>query len=178
MPLFGAHMSIAGGCYHAIEAALAYGCETVQLFTKNANQWKAKELTAEEIATFRRTLRRSKLRGATAHDSYLVNLASPDEALYRRSIEAFVVELERAECLSLQYLVMHPGAPLDAGEEFGLNRIAAALDEVHGRCADFKVKVLLENTAGQGVGDRPGDLLRAPRKSAAGVAVPGDGGLY
>src|SRR5207244_11112938 len=114
------------------------------------NQWNASERPAEEIATFRRTLRRSKLRGATAHDSYLVNLASPDEALYRRSIEAFVVELERAECLSLQYLVMHPGAPLDAGEEFGLKRIAAALNEVHGRCPDFKVKVLLENTAGQG----------------------------
>ena len=81
MPLFGAHMSIAGGYHNALEAAMRYGCQTVQIFTKNSNQWNAKELTDEEVKTFRRLLRRSRLRFPTAHDSYLINLASPDSPL-------------------------------------------------------------------------------------------------
>jgi deoxyribonuclease-4 len=150
MPLFGAHMSIAGGCHNALLEAQAHGCSTVQLFTKNASQWLGKELTDADVATFRRTLKKSGLRQPTAHDSYLINLASPDEKLYRRSIEAFVDEMRRAERLGLRYLVTHPGAHMEAGEEAGLARIARALDEVHGRCPDFRVQVLLETTAGQG----------------------------
>jgi deoxyribonuclease-4 len=150
MPLFGCHMSIAGGCHNALLLAQEHGCSTVQLFTKNSNQWNAKDLTAEEIRLFKKTLRRAKLRYPTAHDSYLINLASADDGLYRRSVEAFAVELRRAEQLGLSYLVMHPGSPVDAGEEFGLGRIAAALDEVHRRCPGFRVQVLLETTAGQG----------------------------
>jgi deoxyribonuclease-4 len=150
MPLFGAHMSIAGGYHNALTAAQAHGCDTVQLFTKSSNQWNAKELTDEDIRTFRQTLKQSRLRFPTAHDSYLINLASPDEALYRRSIEAFAVEIQRAERLGLRYLVTHPGAHMEAGEEAGLVRVAAALDEVHQRCPGFRVQVLLETTAGQG----------------------------
>jgi deoxyribonuclease-4 len=150
MPLFGAHMSVAGGCHNALLLAQEHGCSTVQLFTKNANQWSARELDDEEVRLFRRTLRETKLRFPTAHDSYLINLASPDEALYRKSVEAFVVELQRAERLGLRYLVTHPGAHLDSGEEAGLARVAKALDEVHARCAGFRVQVLLETTAGQG----------------------------
>jgi deoxyribonuclease-4 len=150
MPLFGAHMSAAGGCHNALLLAQAHGCSTVQLFTKNSNQWSARELDEEEVRLFRRTLRQTKLRFPTAHDSYLINLASPDEALYRKSVEAFVVELQRAERLGLRYLVTHPGAHLDSGEEAGLARVAKALDEVHARCAGFRVQVLLETTAGQG----------------------------
>src|SRR5437588_3830919 len=130
MPLLGAHMSVAGGCHNALLEAQAHGCATVQLFTKNASQWSARDLTDEEEATFRRTLRQTRLRLPMAHDSYLINLASPDEALYRRSLEAFVVEMQRAEALGLRWLVTHPGAHLDSGEETGLDRVAAALDEV------------------------------------------------
>jgi deoxyribonuclease-4 len=118
--------------------------------TKNSNQWNAKDLTDEEVRLFRRTLRQTRLRFPTAHDSYLINLASPDGALYRRSLEAFIVELQRAERLGLRYLVTHPGACLDSGEEAGLARVAGALDEVHRRCPGFRVQVLLETTAGQG----------------------------
>jgi deoxyribonuclease-4 len=143
-------MSIAGGCHKALDAARDLCCGTVQLFTKNANQWQAKELANEDIALFRQTLRSTKLKYPTAHDSYLINLASPDEQLYRKSVEAFIVELRRAEQLGLSYLVMHPGAHLGNGEEAGLERVAGALDEVHERCADFHVQVLLETTAGQG----------------------------
>lgn len=150
MPLFGAHMSIAGGCHHAVLAAEKYGCDTVQIFTKNANQWQAKDLTDDDVRTFRAERRRTRLRQCLAHDSYLINLASPDEALYRRSVEAFVVEVERAERLGLSYLVTHPGAHVDSGEEAGLARVATALDEVHARCPGFRVRVLLEITAGQG----------------------------
>src|SRR5262249_56366439 len=83
MPLFGAHMSIAGGCHNALLAARDHDCASVQLFTKNANQWNAKDLTDDEVRVFRRTLRQTRLRFPTAHDSYLINLASPDDALYR-----------------------------------------------------------------------------------------------
>ncbi len=150
MPLFGAHMSIAGGCHHALEAAQAHGCATVQLFTKNSNQWHAKDLTGEEVRLFRRLLRQTQLRFPMAHDSYLINLASPDEVLYRRSLEAFVLELQRAELLGLRYLVMHPGSPVGSDEQTGLARVARALDEVHQRCPACRAQVLLETTAGQG----------------------------
>jgi deoxyribonuclease-4 len=150
MPLFGAHMSIAGGYHKALLAAQEHGCDTVQLFTKSTNQWKAKELTEEEVRVFRRTLRQTRLRFPMAHDCYLINLASPDEVLYRKSIEAFVIEYQRAEQLGLRYLVAHPGAFLDSTEEAGLARVAEALDEVHGRYPDYRVQVLLETTAGQG----------------------------
>ncbi len=150
MPLFGAHMSVAGGVHNALLDAQAHGCDTVQLFTKNANQWKARDLDDEQVDLFRRTLRETGLRYPTAHDSYLINLASPNDTLYRRSIEAFIVELQRAEMLGLSYLVTHPGAHLGSGKAVGLTRVAVALNEVHARCPDFKVKVLLETTAGQG----------------------------
>jgi deoxyribonuclease-4 len=150
MPLFGAHMSIAGGLHNALLAAGAHGMETVQLFTKNSNQWNARELTGEEIRGFRRTLRQTGLRFPMAHDSYLINLASPQEALYRRSIEAFVVELCRADQLGLRYLITHPGASTDGDEAAGLARVARALDEVHRRCPRCRVRILLETTAGQG----------------------------
>jgi deoxyribonuclease-4 len=150
MPLFGAHMSIAGGCHNALLAARDHGCSCVQLFTKNANQWNARDLTDDEVRLFRRTLRQTKLRYPTAHDSYLINLASPNEELYRRSLEAFVVEMQRAEQLGLRYLVTHPGAFMDTDEDTGLARVAGALDEVHRRCAGFRVRILLETTAGQG----------------------------
>ncbi len=150
MPLFGAHLSIAGGLHNALLSAQALNCETVQLFTANPSQWTSRDLTPEEISLFRRTLRETKLRYPTAHDSYLINLASPDDTLYRRSIEAFLNEMRRAEQLRLRYLVMHPGAHVGSGEDAGLTKVAAALDEIHARCADYCVRILIETTAGQG----------------------------
>ena len=150
MPLFGSHTSIAGGVHNAIRIAREHGCDAVQLFTKNASQWVGKELTDDEVKLFRRTLRGSGIRYPTAHDSYLINLASPDEALFRRSVEAFVDEMNRAERLGLAYLVMHPGAHVGSGDEAGLARVAAGLDEAHRRCPGYRVRVLLETTAGQG----------------------------
>jgi deoxyribonuclease-4 len=150
MPLFGAHMSIAGGLHRAVITAQEYRCQAVQLFTKSCQQWKAKELTEEEILTFRRAFRKSGLRLAMAHDCYLINLASPQKGLYRKSVDAFFEEYLGAERLGLHYLVTHPGSHNDSGEEVGLARVAQALDEVHDRCPGYRVRVLLEVTAGQG----------------------------
>ena len=150
MPLFGAHFSIAGGCHNALLLAQALNMDSVQLFTRAPGQWSGRELGDDEVALFRRTLRQTKLRFPMAHDCYLTNLASPDEALYRRSVETFLAELQRVERLGLRYLIMHPGAHMDSGEEAGLARVAAALDEIHGRTPKGKVRVLLETTAGQG----------------------------
>lgn len=150
MPLFGAHMSVAGGLHHAVAAAVEHGCGTLQIFSKNANQWAAKPLQDADITTFKNAVKQAKLKFVTAHDSYLINLASPDDALYRRSIDAFRVEVERAESLGLSYLVTHPGAHSGSGVEAGIRRVVKALDEVHKSCSGFQVKVLLETTAGQG----------------------------
>jgi deoxyribonuclease IV len=150
MPLFGAHMSIAGGYHNALLAARKYDCEALQLFTKNNNQWAGKPLTDDDTAIFKRTLKDTQVRVLVAHDSYLINLASPDKVLYRRSVEAFVDEMQRAEALGLDYLVFHPGAATDGKEEAGLKRVATALNEIHRRCPRYRVQALIEATAGQG----------------------------
>jgi deoxyribonuclease-4 len=150
MPLFGAHLSIAGGYHNALLEAHGLGCDTVQLFTKQPSHWAARPIDDEQARAFADALRQTGLRQVMGHDSYLVNLASPDEALRRRSLDAFVQEMNRAETLRLSYLVMHPGAHLESGEDAGLSRVVAALDEAHARCRGLRVRVLVETTAGQG----------------------------
>ena len=150
MPHFGAHLSIARGCHNAIAAAVTLQCDTLQIFTKNASQWKAAPLAEDDITAFRRAALASKLTHITAHDSYLINLASPDDGIFAKSVAAFVDEMERAEALGLSYLVTHPGAHTGSGEEAGLARVVAGYDAVHARCAGFNVRVLIETTAGQG----------------------------
>ena len=110
MPLLGAHMSVAGGIYKAADEAAAHQCQTVQVFTKNASQWKGKPLTQEDIDNFRRARKKADLKHNLSHNSYLINLASPDDELFAKSIEAFVDEMQRAEQLELDYLVAHPAA--------------------------------------------------------------------
>ncbi len=150
MPPLGAHMSIAGGYYKAVEAAAHYGMDTVQLFTKNNNQWRAKELTDEDAALFRSALRRLKIKYPIAHDSYLINLASPNMELWNKSVDALKVELLRAEKLGIRYVVAHPGAFVDSSETRGIARIGKALNQIHRDLSDVKARILLENTAGQG----------------------------
>lgn len=164
MPMFGAHLSIAGGFHKAVEAAAAMEMDTVQLFTAspqswvvsaampsgNGRKWQAKELAGGDIEKFRAALKSAKLKFPTAHDSYLINLASPEPPIFERSLEAFRIEVERAEALGLAYLVMHPGAATDGDDEAGLSRVVRALDDIHERCPRCRVKVLLETTAGQG----------------------------
>jgi deoxyribonuclease IV len=143
-------MSIAGGCDRAVRAAQAVNFETVQLFTKNNNQWNAPALTDEHVAAFRLALDETGIVDPIAHTSYLINLGSPDENLWQKSIEAMIVEVERCEMLGIGDLVVHPGSHMGEGEEAGLARIARALDIVHRRTAGVSVKIDLETTAGQG----------------------------
>jgi len=148
--LFGAHLSIAGGHHRAAQAAARLECLSVQIFTKSNNQWNAKPLTKDQISAFQSAVAEAGLKATVGHTSYLINLASPDDALWNKSIEALVVELERAEALGLSDLVLHPGAHVGSGEEAGLNRIAQALDQVHRRTAGDRCRIALETTAGQG----------------------------
>jgi deoxyribonuclease-4 len=142
-------MSIAGGLHEAILAAARHRCRAVQIFSKSSSQWKARVLTDEEVELWRTALARHPMI-PVVHDSYLINLASPDAALLRRSREAFLEEVRRCDRLGVPYLVFHPGAHVGAGEEAGLRRISESLDWVCGRAEDSSVRLLLETTAGQG----------------------------
>ena len=150
MPLFGSHLSIAGGYYKAVDTAAELGLQTVQLFTKNNNQWAAKPLSDEDVRLFRESLQRTGVRRPCAHDRYLINLASPDDTLWKKSLDALVIELERAESLGLEGVVMHPGSFVASSEEEGQRRIVEGLDEAHHRTAGIQCQYWLETTAGQG----------------------------
>jgi deoxyribonuclease-4 len=142
-------MSIAGGVDKAIDRGAEVGCTAIQIFTKNATQWKARSLGTGEVADFKRKRSDSGML-VVAHDSYLINLGSPDPALWKRSLAAFLHEMERAEALELPYLVMHPGAHKDAGTQAGLRAVIKAFNSLLRSASGFRVKILLENTAGQG----------------------------
>jgi deoxyribonuclease IV len=150
MPLLGAHMSIAGGYYRAANAAGALGMDTVQIFTKNNNQWRAKPLSDEDVRLFKEAVAAHNLRVPCAHDSYLINIGSPDNDLWEKSLDALVVELERAEALGLTGVVMHPGSHVGSTADEGLDRIVHALDEAIRRTQGSAVELWLETTAGQG----------------------------
>ena len=147
---FGAHLSMAGGHDRAVREAHSLGMDAVQVFTKSNNQWRAAPLTDAHIAAWNLALAETGIKGPVAHASYLINLASPDDALWEKSIAALVVEIERGESLGISDLVMHPGAHVGSGEEAGLARVAAGLDEVHRRTTGVNLRVALETTAGQG----------------------------
>ncbi len=170
MPPLGAHMSIAGGYYKAVDAAARFGMDCVQIFTKNNNQWRAKPLTKEDIKLFRDALERTGVGYPVAHSSYLINLASPKEELWQKSLDAFVIELQRAEALGLIGVVVHPGSYTDSSEEKGLARIAKAINQIHRKTARFKTQILLETTAGQGTNlghrfEQLGAIFDAVKKS-------------
>jgi len=143
-------MSIAGGYFRAVDAAAKLGMDCVQIFTKSSNQWRAKPLTEQDSQRFQDSLTRTGVQMPCGHASYLLNLASPDRDLWKKSVDAFVVELERAQRLGLVGLVVHPGSYRDSTEKAGLSRIVRALKTALRRTSGFDVQVWLENTAGQG----------------------------
>jgi len=129
--VFGSHLSISGGMHNALLEAEKLGMGCVQVFTKNQQQWKVKPLEEEVINNWRSHCARLNFAHTVSHDSYLINLASPDDALWQKSIDLFVEELSRCVTLGIPYLVTHPGAHVGCGEEAGLKRVAEALDIVH-----------------------------------------------
>jgi deoxyribonuclease-4 len=150
MRLLGAHMSIAGGHALAIDRATTFEMTACQIFTKNANQWNAKPILPEAAEGFRTRLSESDIEYIVAHDSYLINLASPDDTLWEKSIAAFGDELARGDQLGVPWLVTHPGAHMGSGVDAGIARVAEALNRLFAENPDLDVTVLLETTAGQG----------------------------
>ena len=146
----GAHQSIAGGFAKAVERAVETGCECLQIFTRNINQWNVSPIDPAAAAAFRSAVRDAGLACVVAHDSYLINPAAADEPLRDKSIAGLVTELERAEQLGIRWVVAHPGAageqPLDRALNRAADGIAAALDRTSGLAAG----ILVETTAGQG----------------------------
>lgn len=141
---------MAGGYERAVHSAKEIGFTTTQLFVKSNNQWRAATLTDDHISAFRSALATTGITTPVAHNSYLINLASPDDALWNKSIDAMTVEVERAEALGIGELVAHPGAHTGSGEAAGVARIVLALDEIHRRTRGVSVIIDLETTAGQG----------------------------
>jgi len=147
---FGAHMPTTGGLYNALHSGAAIDCDAVQLFTASPRQWASKPLTSKEIRNFRRAVEATGIDPLIAHDSYLINLATSDEALREKSRNAFLEEMNRAEALGLDYLVTHMGAHGGAGEQIGLERLCDSINWLHQQIPNHRVKIALETTAGQG----------------------------
>ncbi|MFO7743419.1 MAG: deoxyribonuclease IV [Anaerolineae bacterium] len=146
----GAHESIAGGVHKAFDRAQSVGCDALQIFVKPNRAWAVPPLTDHDVALFRARRAETAIRPVVAHSSYLLNLSSPADDLWHRSIHTLIIELERCEALDVRWLVLHPGAHVGTGETAGLTRMAHALGEVHAATAGLRAGILLENTAGQG----------------------------
>jgi len=143
-------MSITGGMHKALERGEEVGCETIQLFVKSNMQWKVTPLTDEAVELFKARRKETGISPCVAHLSYLVNLAATDPKTRRLSHQTFPVELEYSERLGLEYLVIHPGAHMGAGEEAALRKIADYLNRIHTQTKGYRCRILLETTAGQG----------------------------
>lgn len=149
-PLLGAHMSISGGLEMALLRGSKTGCRTIQLFTKSPNRWEERFLEESEKERFLSLRKQLGISPIISHNSYLINIASPDRHLYDKSKDALLCEMRRCEELEVDYLVMHPGAHRGSGEQRGIEAISEALNAVHQKTEGYRVKIAVENTAGQG----------------------------
>jgi deoxyribonuclease-4 len=143
-------MSVAGGVSRAIDRAVVHGCEALQIFTKNANQWRARPLDRSEARLFRKRIGETGITPVVSHASYLINLATTFPVLREQSIAAFIDELERAEALGLLGVVIHPGTCTAGSDDEALKLIADAIVAAFKTKPRAKTMVLLEHTAGQG----------------------------
>ena len=146
----GAHMSVAGGVAKAVERALVHGCEALQIFTKNASQWRGKPLEPAEVRLFRRRIDQTGIAPVVSHASYLINLATTFPVLREQSIAAFIDELDRAQALGLLGVVIHPGTCTAGSDVDALRLIADAIRAAFAARPRRRTMVLLEHTAGQG----------------------------
>ena len=147
---FGAHQSIAGGLPKAVERAIETGCDCMQIFTRNVNQWPVKPIDEDIAAAFREAVTTANLKLVIAHDSYLINPASGNETLREKSIQGLVTELERADLLGIPWVVAHPGAAGDQDRTVAVNRAADGIIESLRRTKKLSSGILIETTAGQG----------------------------
>lgn len=148
--MFGSHLSISGGLHNALIDAQRLGLDCVQIFTKNQRQWACPPLPPEAVQQWESHKKSTGITQVVSHDTYLVNLASSDEAMRRKSMGVFRHEIQRCQELSIPWLVSHPGAHMGAGEEAGLKRVIDALDAIHKELPGYKTLTCIEITAGQG----------------------------
>ena len=148
--LLGAHVSIAGGLTRAVDEARELRCEATQIFSGSKTQWRQRELGDDEVRAYRRGMRDLGVERSMIHDSYLINLASSDRVLWKRSLDAFLDEMNRCARLGIGALVMHPGSHRGAGEAAGIRNVVRALSRAMKATRRSGVRILLETTAGQG----------------------------
>ena len=148
--LFGAHHSIAGGLPKAVDRAVETGCNCLQVFTRNINQWAVKPLDPEVAAAFRQAVAEADLKLVVAHNSYLINPASADDSLREKSIAGLVIELERADLLGIPWVVIHPGAAGEQDRAVAVRRAADGIADALRRTKTLSSGILIETTAGQG----------------------------
>jgi len=149
-PRIGFHAPIKGGLHQALIVAKETGCDTVQIFSRNPRGWAAKPLSLSDVALFRRFRRLTKLKPVVIHCNYLVNLAAADEVMLQKSRISFREEVQRALLLGVDYLVVHPGSARGAGEAEGIRTCSESIKFAIRRLNLGKLRILLENTAGQG----------------------------
>ncbi|MCM8795914.1 MAG: deoxyribonuclease IV [Candidatus Omnitrophica bacterium] len=148
--LLGVQVSSEGKIYETLERAQSLGCNTMQIFSRNPQQWRRSFLSTDEIDKFRRRRRISRINPIFIHIPYLINLASPNPRLYTASIEAYIEDILEAEALKADYIVTHMGSHKNTSEEAGLARLTSALNTILEKTKNTSVGILLENTAGSG----------------------------
>ena len=145
----GVHVSIAGKIYEAVDRAKALNCECMQIFSRNPRGWQAAKLDKADVEEFKKRRKEAGITPLVVHIPYLINLASPEDRLYKKSIQAYLEDIRRADLLSAEYFVTHLGSHKGKGRDLGIDRFARALDKIIKELKP-KVKILLENTSGSG----------------------------
>ncbi|MDD5496358.1 MAG: deoxyribonuclease IV [Candidatus Omnitrophica bacterium] len=145
----GIHVSIAGKIYEALERGHAAGCDTIQIFSRNPRGWQAAKLDKDDVSEFKALKAKYDIRPVVVHIPYIINLATPDDKLYKRSIKAYIEDIKRADLLGAEYFVTHLGSHVGSGEDKGIGRFSSALNEIIEK-ARPKTNILLETTAGSG----------------------------
>ncbi len=173
----GSHVSTAGGLDKGIARAAELSMSACQVFTKSERQWRAKPLDPESVVRFREAVIATGIKHLVAHDSYLINVASPEPDKWERSREALLIELDRCDELGIPGLVSHPGAHMGTGTDEGVVRVAEAINRIHAERPDGRASILLETTAGQGTTmgarfDEIGEMIRLVEdKTRVGVCL-------
>jgi deoxyribonuclease-4 len=148
MGLIGCHVS--GGVKDSPQIAHDLGVEVMQIFTRGPSQWKCKPLEEATIIQFREEVQSFNIQWVLAHGIYLLNLASADKTIRRKSERAFLVEMDRCEVLNIPYLVFHPGSYRNSTEKRGIRRLVNSLNRLLHQRPTHNVQILIENTAGGG----------------------------
>ena len=148
--MLGAHFSIAKGLHRAVHEANEHQCDTLQIFTKNANSWKEKTIAEKEAALFEKAKEDTGITKIASHTSYLINLASPDKEKFKKSCDALEQEMIRSSMLNLSFVVLHPGSHMKSGEKNGIQRITEGINTIFNLDNGNYPHLLLETTAGQG----------------------------